>query len=164
MRKYITSDINATAHSIQSKLDCTWEFAFNLAVYYGPESIHSFVSTQWHSDDARALADHFWALHKAYEEVRDRGRSITMSKAAKSIYNAIDTCGTCNLSVLNSPGIGKSVVREAFDFHVAGSSAELTPRSRKIILSGHALGYAHRAKVPLWLSHSPNRKNHTSIH
>jgi hypothetical protein len=167
MRKYITSDINTAAHIIQKTLKCSWEFAFNTATKHDPEVLMPFISDIWHSDDARALADHFWGLHRAYEEIHDRGRSITMLRAAKAIYRQIDTQGSCGLDVLCEHGLSTSVAEEAFEFYSAGISAQLTPRSRSLILDKFALGYAHRAKVPLWdvSPTSPrNRGGHTSIH
>ena len=142
MRKYITRDINVVAHKIQEALQCDWKFAFNITILHGPDAIDPFVSGQWQSDDARVLADHFWGLHRAYKEVSDEGRSITMYRAARSIYDKIHAKGTCGLSALNAPGLGVSVAKEAFDFYIAGTAAQLTDRSRKLILSGHANTYA----------------------
>lgn len=161
MRKYITTEVNLHSHTIQRALECSWHFAFNLAVEHSCPELVRFISESWLHDDAYALANHYWSLHKAYEETLDRGRSITMRKAAQVVYNACTEPEVIGLRTLCHKGLGKSVICEAFDYYKASRAAELTPRSKLLILNG-AVAYSESLKIPRWTSYCTPIRNFSS--
>lgn len=149
MRRHITQDLNRFTHATQRALECSWGFAFKQVIACVDTDLTYFIQGPWLRDDAYALAGHFWGLHKAYEESLDRGRSITMFKAAKAIYTACDQDVGFGLDVLKVQGLGESVFAEAFDFYRASHTAQLTPRSRVLILQGTPR-YRENLKIPVW--------------
>lgn len=149
MRKYITSDLNSTAHSIKAQSGCSWGDAFNLSIVAGNRDIRPFLNSEWSFENALALAGHFWGLQKAYDEIGDKGRAIAMRKAAQAIYNECNMHTTCTFKVLNQTGVAQSILRESVDFYISSTEVTLTPRSRELIQKG-AREYAHKVRVPFW--------------
>ena len=149
MRTYITSDLNLAAHAFKSQTGCSWKDAFNLSIVAGDIDIEQFLTKEWSFENALALAGHFWGLQKAYDELGDRGRAITMRRAAQAIYNVCNTQTPCSMRVLNQTGISRSILKESVDFYRCGSNLTLTPRSQELIRNG-AREYAHQVKVPFW--------------
>lgn len=149
MRSYITSDLNLAAHAFKSYTGCSWKDAFNLSIVAGNVDLDTFLKKDWSSENALALAGHFWGLQKAYDEIGDKGRAIAMRRAAQVIYNVCNSQKPCSVRALNHSGISKSILRESVDFYICSSNVTLTPRSRDLIRNG-AREYAHRVRVPFW--------------
>ena len=149
MRKYITSDLNITAHALKASTGCSWGDAFNLSIVAGNVDINDFVNKSWSTENALALAGHFWGLQKAYDELGDKGRAIAMRRAAQAIYNLCSEQASCSIRVLNQTGISRSILKESVDFYVCSSHVTLTPRSRELIRNG-AREYAHKVRIPFW--------------
>lgn len=154
MRKYITADINIQTHRMKTLLGCTWGEAFRVVLEFSDVPTETLkhpasILGSWTYESTRALAGHYWGLAKAYEETADKGRSIAMYATAKKIYSVCETQNWCDLKVLASKGKPSSVVREAFDFFRASQRAELTQRSRELILRG-ARSYSQHLKIPVW--------------
>lgn len=157
MRKYISSELNSLAWEIRKKTGVSWGEAFKLSLELGSIPQHllndpNSVLGSWGHINARNLASHFWSLAKAYEELRDFGRSITMKNAARYLYKTLDEDEKSKMDLahfVSEEGISTGVIRETLDYFVAANTARITRRSENLVMNG-ADDYRKHLKLPYW--------------
>lgn len=152
---YFTSNLNKTAWALKKKLNITWGDALRMAIRLGdlptaPATSDSSVFGEWKPENHGRVAGHFWGLGKAYDEIGDKGRSIAMTRVAKTFYAMRDQMETATFKgLLNEKFFGKSVMEEVIEFFAASGYGTITPRSRTLIEAG-ATEYASRLIAPAW--------------
>jgi hypothetical protein len=157
MRKYISSELNGLAWEIKKKTGILWGEAFELSLELGsiPNTVlknPNSILGHWGHVNARNLASHFWSLAKAYEEVSDFGRSITMKNAARYLYKTLDADDKNKMDLahfVSEEGISTGVIRETLDYFAAANDARITRRSENLVMSG-ADDYRRHLKLPYW--------------
>ncbi len=162
MNAYITTENNFLAHAVRRKFqNCiSWKLAFNLALHsHGFESDildhwSASIFGKWSPTNIKAVAGYFWGLYKAYEEIGDRGRSVTMKRLSNKLYTIENAC--CDFSFLNlavMDGVSHKLLIEVVDFYVSAKKNEHTPRTQNLIQQG-AQQYAMNVVLPSWETQS----------
>jgi len=109
------------------------------------------VYQRWTKDQAIRLAGHLWGLSKAYGEIEDKGRAKVFSKAAKSLYDAIEhgNADVCSLEGCEClPYIGDKIRMEFVQFWVAAQENRPTPRQEDLM--EQAPNFKLKTQLPKW--------------
>lgn len=143
------SETNKLAWKFKKQFDLEWKAAFRMAVF-AMQHPYSFYGT-WRPESTSAVAGHFWGLGKAYAEIGDTGRSIAMTKVAKSLYGMAAMMQPVSLDSLKQEKFfGDSVLQEAEEFFVASALGGLTQRTCTVIYKLGAKEYGANVKPSSW--------------
>jgi len=150
-----TSELNKLAWQIKREMGISWGAALRFAIKVAPVADAAQQSTSvfgtWTAQAHRAVAGHFWGLHKAYSEIGDTGRSIAMSKVSKTLFAMYEEMEpVCFRSLIRQRGIKESVASEIIDFFVASADRSPTARTRDLIMNQGATEYGQRVILPTW--------------
>lgn len=148
-----TAELNKLAWKIKKAQNISWGAAFRMAVIaiQVPEvESDTTVFGTWTPQAHRAVAGHFWGLHKAYSEIGDTGRSIAMCKVSKTLFAMYEEMESVNFrSLIRQKGIKESIASEIVDFYRASYTGQPTARSLELMQNG-ATHYQSVIKLPRW--------------
>jgi hypothetical protein len=148
-----TAELNKLAWQIKKSQNISWGAAFRMAVIViqVPSVDRSTnVFGTWTSRSHKAVAGHFWGLHKAYGEIGDTGRSIAMCKVAKTLYAMYEEMESVKFrSLIRQKGIKESIAAEILDFYTSSYMGQPTKRSLELMQNG-ATHYQSVIKLPTW--------------
>lgn len=125
------------------------ELAFITVVH--KKKLNGSVYQSWTKQQATRLAGHLWGLSKAYGEIEDKGRAKVFSKAAKSLYEAIENGNSdvCSLEGCEClPYIGDKIRMEFVQFWVAAQEERATPRQEELM--EQAPNFKLKTQMPRW--------------
>ena len=148
-----TAELNKLAWQIKKAQNISWGAAFRMAVIViqvpKVESDTTVFGT-WTPASHKAVAGHFWGLHKAYNEIGDTGRSIAMSKVSKTLYAMYEEMVSVDFrSLIRQKGIKESIASEIVDFYRCAYVGQPTARSLELMQNG-ANHYQSVIKLPRW--------------
>lgn len=152
---FITADLNRIAHALRKSLGIKWGVAFRLAmnVSHLPSQgvlANNSVFGVWNTESASAVANHFKALSRGYEELGDLGRTIAMTRVSTIIYNKINNGDRIDFATLTTEKFfGESTKQEVLDFFEASSRRGLTDRQLALIEAG-ASNFANNLTYCEW--------------
>ena len=148
-----TAELNKLAWQIKKSQNISWGAAFRMAVIaiQVPEvEADTTVFGTWTPQAHRAVAGHFWGLHKAYSEIGDTGRSIAMSKVSKTLFAMYEEMESVDFrSLIRQKGIKESIASEIVDFYRCAYTGQPTNRSLSLMQNG-ANHYQSVIKLPRW--------------
>lgn len=150
-----TADLNRLAWRIKKSQNISWGASLRLAIKVaslpsGSDAHPSSVFGEWSASSHYAVAGHFWGLHKAYSEIGDTGRSIAMSKVAKTLYAMYEEMVPVQFNkLIRQRGIKESIASEIVDFYAAAYHGVPTARSLELMSKG-ASHYQSVIKLPRW--------------
>jgi hypothetical protein len=150
-----TSELMTLAWKIKREMNISWGAALRFAIKVAPVAEAAEASTSvfgtWTPQAHRAVAGHFWGLHKAYNEIGDAGRSIAMCKVSKTLFAMYEEMVSVDFrSLIRQRGIRESVATEIVDFFVASSVQVPTARTLDLIANQGAVDYGQRLILPTW--------------
>ena len=134
-----TAELNKLAWQIKKSQNISWGAAFRMAVIViqvPSVDRDTNVFGTWTSRSHKAVAGHFWGLHKAYSEIGDTGRSIAMESVKFR-------------SLIRQKGIKESIAAEILDFYKSSYMGQPTKRSLELMQNG-ATHYQSVIKLPTW--------------
>lgn len=153
MQIIFTSGLNKLAWKIKKSQNISWGAAFRMAMELStvPEvDAGSTVLGTWTPQAHRAVAGHFWGLHKAYSEIGDKGRSIAMCKVAKTLFAMWEEHADVTFyQLIRTKGIKESIALEIIDFYASSYHGIPTARSKDLINRG-ATTYMNQIILPRW--------------
>jgi hypothetical protein len=150
-----TAELNKLAWQIKKSQNISWGAAFRMAVKVcslpqGAAASATSVFGCWSPAAHRAVAGHFWGLHKAYSELGDTGRSIAMCKISKTLFARYEEMESVQFrSLIRMKGVKESVATEIVDFFASAYHQTPTPRSLELMQRG-ATDYQSKIILPRW--------------
>jgi hypothetical protein len=153
LKMIFTAELNKLAWQIKKSQNISWGAAFRMAVTVINAPAVAKTTTvfgTWTHQSHRAVAGHFWGLHKAYKELGDTGRSIAMCKVSNTLFAMYEAGAPVNFyNLIRQKGVKESVAQEIADFYVASYEGRPTHRSLGLIQQG-ATQYMNRVILPRW--------------
>jgi len=146
-----TSEFVKRMWKIKKALGCSHKIAYHLAKEIVSDNIDAGTSLLgvWTYESTRAVAGHFYGLHKAYAAKRDNGRAFYFGRVAKRIYACLDAGEEYSLAdFMISNKYDSSAMTELLEYYCAAYEARATPRM--VVIAKHDPSYVNVAHLPTW--------------
>ena len=146
-----TSEFVKRMWKIKKALNCTHKVAYHLAKEIVADNLESGTSLigVWTYASTKAVAGHFYGIHKAYAAKRDNGRAFYFGRIAKKIYACLDAGEEYSLrDFMISNKYDSSAMIELLEYYHAAYEARATPRM--ITIAKYDPNYVNVAHLPTW--------------